>query len=168
MSAPSATAERGVAERIVREMTARKLTLALAESCTGGLIAARITDVPGASAVLLAGVVSYANASKETILGVRQETLAKYGAVSGETAREMVIGARRISGADAAISVTGIAGPGGGSPEKPVGTVWIGAALGDELVTRRFHFEGDREAIRERATGAALTLLWQMLAPEPA
>lgn len=168
MSAPPATGERDVAEYIIREMTARKLTLALAESCTGGLIAARITDVPGASAVFLAGVVSYANAAKETILGVHQETLARYGAVSGETAREMVMGARRISGADAAISVTGIAGPGGGSPEKPVGTVWIGAALGNEVLTRRFSFEGDREMIREQAAAAALALLWQLLRAESA
>jgi PncC family amidohydrolase len=168
VSAPPATGEHGVAERIVREMTARHLTLALAESCTGGLVAARITDVPGASAMFLAGVVAYANSAKETILGVRKETLARYGAVSGETVREMALGACQLTGADAAISVTGIAGPGGGSTEKPVGTVWIGAALGGEVVARRFHFEGDREEIRERAAQAALTLLWQTLRPEPA
>jgi nicotinamide-nucleotide amidase len=113
---------------LVREMTARGTTLALAESCTGGHIANRITNVPGASAVLLSGFVTYANAAKVALLGVSEQTLRDYGAVSEPVARQMAEGARRASGADYAISVTGIAGPGGGTSIKPVGTVYIGVA----------------------------------------
>ena len=111
---------------IVRLLTERKATLALAESCTGGCIANRVTNVPGASAVLLAGLVTYSNAAKQKFLGVQAETLARHGAVSEAVAREMAEGARREARADYALSVTGIAGPSGGTPEKPVGTVFIG------------------------------------------
>ena len=113
---------------IVRLLTERKATLALAESCTGGCIAHRITNVPGASAVLLAGLVTYSNAAKQQFLGVQADTLAQHGAVSEPVAREMAEGARREAQADYALSVTGIAGPSGGTPEKPVGTVFIGLA----------------------------------------
>lgn len=113
---------------IVRLMTEQKKTLALAESCTGGCIANRLTDVPGASAVLLAGLVTYSNEAKQTFLGVRPQTLAEHGAVSEAVAREMAEGVRERTRADYALSVTGIAGPGGGSPDKPVGTVFIGLA----------------------------------------
>ena len=113
---------------LVHMLTERKRTLALAESCTGGCIAHRITNVPGASAVFLAGLVTYSNKAKQKFLGVRARTLATHGAVSEATAREMVEGARARTGADFALAVTGIAGPGGGTPEKPVGTVWIGLA----------------------------------------
>lgn len=115
-------------EVVVREMTARGLTLATAESCTGGLIADRITDVPGASAVLSHGYVTYANSAKVSLLGVQDDSLARHGAVSEEVCREMVEGALKHSGADIAVAVTGIAGPDGGSDEKPVGTVFIGIA----------------------------------------
>lgn len=115
-------------EVVVREMTARGLTLATAESCTGGLIADRITDVPGASAVLSHGYITYANAAKTSLLSVREDSLARHGAVSEEVCREMVEGALSQSGADIAVAVTGIAGPDGGSDEKPVGTVYIGIA----------------------------------------
>lgn len=121
-------------EVVVREMAARGLTLATAESCTGGLIANRVTDVPGSSAVLTHGFVSYANAAKESQLGVSAESLAEYGAVSEEVCREMVLGALSQSGADIAVAVTGIAGPDGGSDEKPVGTVYIGIAKKGESV----------------------------------
>ena len=113
---------------IVRLLTERKETLALAESCTGGCIANRVTNVPGASVVLLAGLVTYSNAAKQKFLGVRAETLARHGAVSEAVAREMAEGARQQTQADYALSVTGIAGPSGGTPEKPVGTVFIGLA----------------------------------------
>ena len=113
---------------IVRLLTERKATLALAESCTGGCIADRVTNVPGASVVLLAGLVTYSNAAKQKFLGVRADTLAKHGAVSKAVAREMAEGARQQTQADYALSVTGIAGPSGGTPEKPVGTVFIGLA----------------------------------------
>ncbi len=113
---------------VVRLLMAQKKTLALAESCTGGTIAHRVTNVPGASAVFLGGVVSYANAAKEKFLGVRAETLRQHGAVSEAVAREMAAGAREKFGSDFALAVTGIAGPGGGTPEKPVGTVFIALA----------------------------------------
>ena len=115
-------------ETIVRLLTERKQTLVLAESCTGGYVANRITDVPGASVVFLSGLVTYSNESKQQLLGVRAETLAQHGAVSEPVAREMAEGARSRFSADYAIAITGIAGPGGGTPEKPVGTVFIALA----------------------------------------
>lgn len=136
------------------------LTLALAESCTGGLIAKRLTDVPGSSRYLQAGVVAYANRAKEALLGVRRETIAAHGAVSRETAREMALGAVRAGKADVGVAVTGIAGPVGGTPDKPVGTVWIAVASRDGRVEERlFRFSGDRQGIRERAAQAALAML---------
>lgn len=150
-------------DAVARELTARGLTLALAESCTGGLVAKRLTDRPGASEYLFAGIVAYANGAKEAFLGVRPETLAEHGAVSEETVREMVEGALRTTGADAALAITGVAGPGGGTAAKPVGTVWIAAALGDRRDVRRFRFGGDREEIRERSAQAALAMLYRML-----
>src|SRR5208282_2144373 len=113
---------------IVRLLTERKATLALAESCTGGCIANRVTNVPGASVVLLAGLVTYSNAAKQRFLGVQADTLARHGAVSEPVAREMAEGAHRQTQADYALSVTGIAGPSGGTPDKPVGTVFIALA----------------------------------------
>lgn len=144
----------------------RGLTLALAESCTGGLIAKRITDIPGSSSYFFGGLVTYSNESKQALLGVREATLVAYGAVSEQTAREMAVGARRAIGADVAVSVTGIAGPGGGSPEKPVGTVWIGIATADGVETRHYRFLGERDEIRERTAQAALALLWRHLERE--
>lgn len=155
--------DENLAVAVGRELVRRRLTLALAESCTGGLVAKRLTDPAGASAFLLAGVVAYADAAKEALLGVRRSTLEMHGAVSAETALEMVEGARRATGADAALSITGIAGPGGGTPEKPVGTVWIGAAVDERVETRLFRFGGDRTEIRERAAQAALALLRELL-----
>lgn len=150
------------------ELARRRRTLALAESCTGGLIAKRLTDVPGASAYFLAGAVTYADRTKEELLGVRRETLAAHGAVSEETAREMAEGARRAAAADYAVSVTGIAGPTGGTPEKPVGTVWICVAGPGGTDARRLQLAGDREEIRERSAQAALALLWRRVRREPA
>ena len=153
-------------DAVARELTARSLTLALAESCTGGLIAKRLTDRPGASDYLLACIVAYANEAKVKFLGVDPATLAAHGAVSEEVAREMVEGALRTAGADAALAVTGVAGPGGGTPAKPVGTVWIAAALGERRRVRRFRFGGDREEIRDRSAQAALAMLYAMLRGE--
>ncbi|TAL00893.1 MAG: competence/damage-inducible protein A [Verrucomicrobia bacterium] len=144
---------------IVRLMTERKLTLALAESCTGGGMAHRITNVPGASAVLLAGLVTYSNAAKQEFLGVKAETLAAHGAVSEAVACEMAEGARRQTGADLALSVTGIAGPDGGSPEKPVGTVFIGLADSTGVRAEKFFNPYDRETFKTATGNQALEKL---------
>ena len=144
---------------VVRLLTERKKTLALAESCTGGCLAHRVTNVPGASAVFLGGWVTYSNEAKQKFLGVRAETLAAHGAVSEAVAREMADGARQQTGADFTIAVTGIAGPGGGTKEKPVGTVFIGLA-GEfgTVVERRLNFY-ERETFKEITACQALEML---------
>jgi nicotinamide-nucleotide amidase len=144
---------------IVRLLTESSRTLALAESCTGGFIANRITNVPGASAVFLAGLVTYANEAKQNFLGVKPETLAAHGAVSEPVAREMAEGARQRTGADFAISVTGIAGPGGGTPEKPVGTVFIALARSGPTIVKQFRNNYDRETFKFTTSQQALDLL---------
>lgn len=149
----------GVSEALVR----RGLRLALAESCTGGLVAARLTDRPGSSRFLEAGLVTYSNQAKTSLLGVDPDVIVAQGAVSEAVARAMLAGARRTTGADAAIAITGIAGPDGGTAEKPVGTVWIAAAVGDADRVVRFQFEGDRGAVRQAASDAALDLLLETL-----
>jgi nicotinamide-nucleotide amidase len=140
------------------------LTLGLAESCTGGLVVARLTSVPGASDVLRGGIVAYENEVKLAQLGVPEEILVAHGAVSAETAAAMAEGARTSLDADVAVAVTGIAGPGGGTPEKPVGLVHIHAAGPSRALARELDLPGDREAIRRRATAAALHLLRALLA----
>jgi nicotinamide-nucleotide amidase len=153
-------------EIVVRLLTERKETLVLAESCTGGYVANKITDVPGASVVFLGGLVTYSNELKRALLGVRAETLAEYGAVSAPTAREMAEGARTRYNADHALAITGIAGPGGGTPEKPVGTVFIA------LATRRHTFvlnpvnRYDRATFKHITALQALELLRRNLARE--
>jgi nicotinamide-nucleotide amidase len=134
---------------IVRLLQARKKSLALAESCTGGLIAHRLTNVPGASEVFLGGVVSYANSAKETFLGVRAEDLRAHGAVSETVARAMAAGAREKFGSDFAVAVTGIAGPGGGTPEKPVGTVFMALATPGGVEVRKLLNPWDRETFKQ-------------------
>ena len=139
------------------------LTLATAESCTGGLVAARLTSVPGSSDVFVGGVVAYSNGVKARELGVPEATLEQFGAVSEEAAEAMTAGARERLGADVAVSVTGVAGPGGGTPEKPVGLVFLHAQGPSGSLARRLDFPGDREAIRGRATAAALHLVRTLL-----
>ena len=139
------------------------LTLATAESCTGGLVAARLTSVPGSSDVFVGGVVAYSNEVKARELGVPEATLEQFGAVSEEAAEAMTAGARERLGADVAVSVTGVAGPGGGTPEKPVGLVFLHAQGPNGSLARRLDFPGDREAIRGRATAAALHLVRTLL-----
>ena len=129
------------------------------ESCTGGMIAAALTGVPGASDIFWGSAVTYINSAKEHILGVSSETLERHGAVSEECAREMAEGSRRIYGADLAMSVTGIAGPGGGSDTKPVGTVWFGFSSKNGTEAYRRLFEGDREAVRRQTTEQVLACL---------
>ena len=147
------------AENLVELLKARGLTCATAESCTGGGVGSAITAVPGSSAVFLGGVISYANAVKHGVLGVAEETLASVGAVSSETAAQMADGARHIIGADLAVSLTGIAGPDGGSAEKPVGLVWFGLATSDGIRTEKAIFAGNRDEIRHSAILHALGML---------
>lgn len=135
------------------------MTISLAESCTGGLIADRLTDVPGASECLIYGVVSYSNEAKMKLLGVREETLAEHGAVSSQTAEEMAAGVRRIINTDIGISVTGIAGPDGGSTEKPVGLCYIGIAMGEKVASYRIMSNGNRKKIKWNTSCRALDLL---------
>jgi nicotinamide-nucleotide amidase len=148
--------DRDLAVVVLENLRAKQLTLATAESCTGGMLGARITAVAGSSDVYLGGVVSYANEAKRELLGVSDETLQRHGAVSEETAREMVLGVAERIGSDCAIAITGIAGPGGGTPDKPVGTVWIAWFDRGEVNAKRFGFTGDRSQVRERAVQAAL------------
>ena len=148
-----------IEQLVVRLLTERKQTLALAESCTGGHIANRITNVPGASVIFSGGVVSYANTAKETLLGVKAETLQQHGAVSEAVAREMAMGARRQFGSDFAIAVTGIAGPGGGSAEKPVGTVFIGLASAEGVIVEHRVNNWDRLTFKDVTATQALEML---------
>ena len=138
-------------------------TVAVAESCTGGLLAKRLTDRAGASSWFMGGVVAYADRAKVERLGVAPELLARVGAVSQEVAQTMAAGAARAFGADAGVAITGIAGPGGGTPGKPVGTVWYAVAVGVRSAVETKVFIGDRGSVRERAAQAALHLLYRTL-----
>ncbi len=144
---------------VVSKLIERNLTLATAESCTGGFIDSRITDVSGSSEVFLVGFVTYSNKAKKEILGVDEQLLSKYGAVSEQVARAMAEGARAVSGSDIAISVTGIAGPTGGTPAKPVGLVYMALATSDETIAFEHRFSGSRMDIKQRASQAALNML---------
>jgi nicotinamide-nucleotide amidase len=155
--------ERPVEEIVLALARKRSVTLATAESCTGGLVATRLTDVAGASDVFVGGLVAYSNAIKEDQLGVKRETIAAHGAVSAETAEAMAQGARQVLGADVAIAVTGVAGPSGGSPEKPVGLVFIHVEAPWASEALRRELPGDREAIRARAATVGLHLLRRVL-----
>jgi PncC family amidohydrolase len=138
-------------------------TLTTAESFTGGLIADRITNVPGSSDYFQAGLITYAYEAKVSLLGVSWDTLKAHGAVSRETVLEMAAGARQRVGVDIAVSVSGIAGPGGGLPNKPVGTAWVALAAADGQWARRFHFPGDRREVKEAGAEAALLMLLEYL-----
>lgn len=146
-----------LAEQVAESVQQRRLMLVTAESCTGGWVAKTLTDLPGSSAWFDAGVVTYSYEAKEALLGVNPRTLEHAGAVSEETVLEMVSGALARFGAGVAVAVTGIAGPSGGTPDKPVGTVWIGwKRRGGYGHARMFHFPGDREAVRRQTVAAAL------------
>lgn len=146
-------------EYIVTRLAEKGLTLSSAESCTGGMVSSAIVDYPGASAVFMCGIVSYSNAAKMKFLGVRPETLEKHGAVSAETAEEMCRGAAEAGGTDVGISTTGIAGPGGGTPKKPVGTVYIGIYFKGAVKTKLLKLSGSRTEIRQQTTQTLLNEL---------
>ncbi len=147
-------------ETIVREIAgallAKGLTCATAESCTGGMIGAALTSVPGSSEWYRGGIIAYANGVKEKLLSVARPDLEAYGAVSRAVVLQMALGACAATGADAAVSTSGVAGPGGGTPEKPVGTVWIGWAVCGQAKAEKFLFSGNREEIRRQAVRLAL------------
>jgi competence/damage-inducible protein CinA-like protein len=144
---------------VLERARTRGLTLGTAESCTGGLLGGRLTEIPGSSDVFMGGVVCYANELKTKLLGVAPGLIAADGAVSESVARAMALGAVRVLGVSLAASVTGVAGPGGGTPAKPVGTVWIGVAEGESVEARRLQIPGDRHNVRVRAAQAALAML---------
>lgn len=136
-------------------------TLVTAESLTGGGIGAALTAVAGSSAVYKGGVISYTNEVKHNVLGVSNDTLSKFGAVSPQTAAEMAVGVRKLIDADVAVSVTGLAGPGGDESGNPVGTVYVGYCDREKILTSEFHFTGDRESVRNQTIKAALTIILQ-------
>ncbi|MBO4988192.1 MAG: CinA family protein [Lachnospiraceae bacterium] len=148
-------------EQIVGLLQEKKVTLATAESCTGGMLASRIIDVPGVSEVFKAGFVTYANEAKQNLIGVKEDTLAQFGAVSEQTAREMVLGAIKAAKADMAVATTGIAGPGGGTKEKPVGLVYIACGSADDIIVERCLFNGSRKEIRQASVEHALGMLYK-------
>ncbi len=150
-------------EEVVRLLAQRHLTVTTAESCTGGLIAGTLVNAAGASDVLNEGYITYSNEAKERLVGVKHETLEKYGAVSARTAEEMAEGAARAARSDAALSATGIAGPGGGTREKPVGLVYIGCFLSGQTVVKECRFRGNRKENREQTVTAALSMLREAL-----
>lgn len=151
--------EQYIAKQLVDLAKEKKITIATAESCTGGMISSAITDIKGSSTVFEYGFVTYANKAKEQLLGVQHSTIEKYGAVSEETAGEMANGALNTSEADIAVAVTGIAGPTGGSTEKPVGLVYIAIATKDGVQVTKNHFVGNRYEIRLATTKKAIELL---------
>ncbi len=151
-------------------LTQRNLKLSVAESCTGGLVAARIVNVPGSSEYFMGGVVAYDNSIKMKVLSVSPETLLRFGAVSKETAREMVLGVKTLMGTECAVSTTGIAGPTGGTPEKPVGLTYIGVSVKERVEVFEFVFKDSdpdpvkrRNAVRKKAAKKALQLLLKLL-----
>ncbi len=146
-----------LAKTIIRSAKAKGLTIATAESCTGGWIAKYLTDIPGSSSVYKGSIVAYANEVKENLLGVSKETMIEHGAVSEQTAAEMVKNCAQAFSVDIAISVTGIAGPGGGTAEKPVGLVYMGLYIGGEIKTEEFQFEDNgRDGVRRSAVHSGL------------
>lgn len=155
--------EEALAKEIGELLRERSKTLAVAESCTGGLLGHLITTVPGSSDYFLGGFITYTNAAKTQFLDVPSQTIEQHGAVSEETARAMAAGARQRFGSDFALSITGIAGPGGGSAEKPVGLTWIGFSSGSATRATRYVFQGDRTANQRAAASQALSILLNVL-----
>ena len=155
--------EKMIEEKVVARLKEKGWQVTCAESCTGGMIAATLVNVAGVSDVFMESYVTYANASKHKLIGVKEETLETYGAVSRQVAEQMAKGAAKAASAQAAVAVTGIAGPDGGTPDKPVGLVYIGCFVDGKTVVTENHFKGSRMEIREQTTQAALALLYKCL-----
>lgn len=155
--------KKSLGEQTGELLRAKGLVMGTAESCTGGRIANMITLVAGSSEYFAGGVVSYSNDVKHNVLGVSEESLSQHGAVSREVVEQMALGAIRVLGCDCSVATSGIAGPGGGTPEKPVGTVWIAAALKDRIISRCWHFGTERQQNIQSAADAALTMLSELL-----
>lgn len=151
--------EKEVVELLIR----RRLTITTAESCTGGLIAATLVNVPGISGQFQEGYITYSNEAKEKLLGVSHETLERFGAVSVQTAEEMAVGAWKASGADISVISTGIAGPDGGTAEKPAGLVYVACCYQGKVTAERHLFDGDRQKVRRASVAAALDLVKRMI-----
>lgn len=152
-----------IEEIVGRLLAQRNLALAVAESCTGGLVGNLITNIPGSSAYFLGGVLAYANQTKTNLLGVNIETIEKFGAVSQETVLEMADGVRKLVKSDIGLSVSGIAGPGGGTPDKPVGLVWIGLSTLELTKAQSYNFLGNRLEVKQQSAEQALQILYQYL-----
>jgi nicotinamide-nucleotide amidase len=153
-------------EELGGKLRERKLTIAVAESCTGGLLGSMITDVPGSSEYFLGGVIAYQNEVKESLLHVPQQVIAAHGAVSAQTVEAMASGCRELFKCDIAVSITGIAGPGGGSAEKPVGLVYVGLATASGMISRRFQWDGSRVQNKESSIRAAMEMILATLQTE--
>lgn len=160
------TGSKETAAKVLKWCGRRRWSLSVAESCTGGLVGGCLTAVPGSSAVFIGGVIAYSNAAKERLLGVPPEILHLRGAVSEETAIAMARGVVKITGSECGVSVTGVAGPGGGTREKPVGTVWFGAVSPRKELSRLGRFDGSRDHVREQSVQAALELVLELVGPE--
>ncbi|MDL2298742.1 CinA family protein [Synergistaceae bacterium OttesenSCG-928-D05] len=152
-----------LAEKVISAASKKTCRLAFAESCTGGLIASTLTSVPGASSIFMGSAVTYSNDAKRDILGVGQDVLDQFGAVSAACAEQMAFGAKRIYRSEVAVSVTGVAGPDGGTVEKPVGLVWFGYSCSEKTISFMRHFVGDREMVRAQTVREALEFLLKEL-----
>lgn len=150
-------------EKLVNELTKKNYTISVAESCTGGLICKLITDIPGASRVFIGGSIAYSYEMKNIWLGVSWDTLNTYGAVSAETVREMVDGIMASTKSDIAVAVTGIAGPAGGTPQKPVGTVYIAVKFREKEHIDRYHFQGNRDEVRAQTAAMIPKLIFSLI-----
>lgn len=146
----------------IKEVTNGKI-ISVAESCTGGMLASYLTSIPGSSAYFAAGVVSYSNEAKMKLLSVTSDSIVRYGAVSEVVAREMALGCKKITNSNIVVSITGVAGPDGGTPNKPVGTVCFGMVDEDKIETYTYHLKGDRDHIRKDACKIALTIILDLL-----
>lgn len=165
MSSNRIMAEEPIEKKITRILIHKKMTVTTAESCTGGLVAGTLVNADGISEVFKEGYITYSNEAKHKLLGVSEETLKTYGAVSRPTAMEMAVGAAKAAGVDASVVTTGIAGPGGGTEEKPVGLVYIGCHVKGHTVVKRCFYGGDRQGVRHSAVKEALEILYcQLLA----